>query len=63
MMLLLEKVFSWIWLASVSGALVGLALLLLKKLLRGHLSPTWQYALWLILLVKLVLPMGPARPL
>lgn len=62
MMLLLEKVFSWIWLASVSGALVGLALLLLKKLLRGHLSPTWQYALWLILLVKLVLPMGPASP-
>lgn len=61
-MLLLEKIFGWIWLASVSGAVVGLALLLLKKLLRGRLSPAWQYALWLILLVKLLLPMGPASP-
>lgn len=41
-MLLLEKIFGWIWLASVSGAVVGLALLLLKKLLRGRLSPAWR---------------------
>lgn len=62
MMLLLEKIFSWIWLASLSAAAVGLILLLLKKLLRGRLSPAWQYALWVILLCKLLMPIGPASP-
>ena len=38
-MLLLEKIFGWIWLASVSGAVVGLALLLLKKAAARPLEP------------------------
>lgn len=62
MMLLLEKIFSWVWQASLGAAAVGLVLLVLKKLLRGRLSPAWQYALWLILLVKLLVPVGPASP-
>ena len=62
MMTFLENLFSWVWQASLGAAAVGLVLLVLKKLLRGRLSPAWQYALWLILLVKLLVPVGPASP-
>lgn len=60
---MLKNVFDWVLLASCGATAVGLLLLLLKRLLRGRLSPGWQYALWLILLCKLLLPVGPASTL
>lgn len=60
---MLQNMFDWILLASWGAAAVGVLLLLLKRLLRGRLSPGWQYALWLILLCKLLLPIGPASTL
>lgn len=49
------------WIAS-SCALI-LAVLLLRRLLRGRISPGLQYALWLLVLVRLLLPVsfGAAR--
>ena len=49
------------WIAS-SFALI-LAVLLLRRLLRGRIGPGLQYALWLLVLVRLLLPVsfGAAR--
>lgn len=49
------------WIAS-SCALI-LAVLLLRRLLRGRIGPGLQYALWLLVLVRLLLPVsfGAAR--
>lgn len=49
------------WIAS-SCALI-LAVLLLRRLLRGRIGPGLQYALWLLVLARLLLPVsfGAAR--
>ena len=43
---------------AVQGTLLALAALLLVR--GGRLRPAWQAAVWLVVLVKLVLPWGPA---
>lgn len=61
-MIALEQVFDWVWRVSASAAVIGLILLVLKRFLRQRLSPMWQYALWFILLGKLLLPISIATP-
>ncbi len=44
---------------SVSGSVLVLVLLLLKPLLKNRLSHTWQYYIWLIVILRLLLPFSP----
>ena len=44
---------------SLSGSLVIGALLLLRPLVRGRISRRWQYYIWLIAVLRLLLPFGP----
>ena len=44
---------------SCSGGLLILALLLGKRLLKDKLSRQWQYYIWLIVVLRLLLPFGP----
>ena len=55
----MERVFAVILETSAYGALVGLAILLSKKLLKNRLNGKWHFLLWALLLVKLVFPFGP----
>ena len=48
---------------SVSGSLLILALLLGKGLLKDKLSRQWQYYIWLVVLLRLLLPFGPEASL
>lgn len=41
---------------SLSGALVAAVLFALKPLYRGRFSPTWQYYIWMLVLLRMVLP-------
>ena len=43
---------------SFSGALLILALLLGGRLLKNKISRQWQYYIWLIVILRLVLPFG-----
>ncbi len=58
----LNAVFAWLlrtsWQASV---LVGLVLLT-QGLFRKKLSPGWRYALWMLVLARLVMPVSPQSP-
>lgn len=56
---MLENLFGWVIAASFYGTVVALLLFAAKALLRKQLSPRWHYALWMILLIKLLLPQGP----
>lgn len=48
-----------LWLSlSLSGSLVALALVLLRPILR-RFRKTWQYYLWLLVLLRLLLPFSP----
>ena len=44
---------------SFSGSLLILALLGGKRLLKDRLSRQWQYYIWLVVIVRLLLPFGP----
>ncbi|MDE7324948.1 MAG: M56 family metallopeptidase [Lachnospiraceae bacterium] len=44
---------------SLSGSLLILALLLGKRFLRDKLSRQWQYYIWLIVILRLLLPFSP----
>ena len=44
---------------SVSGGLLILVLLLGKQLLKDKISRQWQYYIWLVVVLRLLLPFGP----
>ncbi len=44
---------------SVSGGLLILTLLLVKRFLKDKISRQWQYYIWLIVVLRLLLPFGP----
>ena len=44
---------------SFSGGLLILALLLGKRFLKDKISRQWEYYIWLIVLLRLLLPFGP----
>ncbi len=48
---------------SVSGSLLILVLVLLKPLFATRLSKMWQYYIWLVVLVRLLLPFAPESSL
>lgn len=52
------------WFAvSCSGGLLILALLLGRRFWKGRLSRRWQYYIWLLVILRLLLPFGPGPDL
>ena len=49
--------------ASWKGGLVVLLVLLVQAALGRRLPPRWRYALWLLVAVRLLMPVGPPSPL
>ncbi|MGL4344170.1 MAG: M56 family metallopeptidase [Cellulosilyticaceae bacterium] len=52
---ILESIIS----ASLYASFVGVVVMLVRLLLRQYITPFWRYALWGIVLAKLIVPMGP----
>jgi beta-lactamase regulating signal transducer with metallopeptidase domain len=50
----------WLLRASWQASILILMVLAVQYLFRRHLSPKWRYRLWLLVLVRLVLPVSPA---
>ena len=48
---------------SFSGSLLILALLLGKRFFRDKISRQWQYYVWLVVVLRLLLPFGPEADL
>jgi beta-lactamase regulating signal transducer with metallopeptidase domain/ankyrin repeat protein len=55
----LEQFFGWLLTASWQASVLALLVLLLQTILRGWLNPRWRYALWLLVIVRLLLPVLP----
>ena len=45
--------------ASFYGSIVAISILVLKQILKNKISPKWTYFLWIILILKLICPIGP----
>jgi bla regulator protein BlaR1 len=55
----MESIFNVVLITSLYGTVVGIVLILIKSLLKNRLSPKWHYLIWIVLIVKLLIPFGP----
>ncbi|WP_234124968.1 M56 family metallopeptidase [Clostridium hydrogenum] len=54
-----EDIFETVFLSSVIGSCIVLLILANKILFKNKLNSTFHYYIWLILIIKLLLPLGP----
>ncbi|MCL1823797.1 MAG: M56 family metallopeptidase, partial [Oscillospiraceae bacterium] len=55
----MNEVLKVILSVSVSGGLAALVLLVFKPLYKNRLKKSWQYYIWLIVLLRMILPFTP----
>ncbi|MFC8770729.1 M56 family metallopeptidase [Bacillus cereus] len=55
----LPRFFDWVIKTSIMASILVGLILCIKILLRNKLTPRWQYLLWMILIVRLLLPWSP----
>jgi Tol biopolymer transport system component/beta-lactamase regulating signal transducer with metallopeptidase domain len=55
-----QAFFGWLLQTTLIASVVICLILLIQKLLGGRLGPRWCHALWLVLLVRMVLPWSPS---
>jgi len=54
-----ELLFAWVIQTSLQASILALLILLAQMALRQRLAPAWRYGLWLLLVVRLLLPNAP----
>lgn len=57
---MIGEIFSYILTTSLYASIVGLIILIIKALLKDRISAFWQCLIWAVLIIKLVVPFGPA---
>ena len=55
----LDAVFDWLLRASWQASVLVALVLVTQRLFGSRLSPGWRYALWLLVLARLVMPVSP----
>ncbi|PQQ52394.1 M56 family metallopeptidase [Bacillus thuringiensis] len=55
----LPHFFDWLIETSAMASILVVLILCIKVLFRNKLTPRWQYMLWMILIIRLVLPWSP----
>ncbi|MFD2330854.1 M56 family metallopeptidase [Cohnella sp. GCM10020058] len=62
-MIVLKTIFALIVSASLASAVIVLLLLFVRRLFHLRLKPAIIYLLWLLVLIKLLVPVGPSSPI
>lgn len=55
----LPHIFDWVIETSIMASILVGLILCVKTLLRNKLTPRWQYLLWMVLMIRLLLPWSP----
>jgi beta-lactamase regulating signal transducer with metallopeptidase domain len=55
-----QSFFGWLIQTTLVASLVICLILLIQKMLGGRLGPRWSHALWLVLLIRMILPWAPS---
>jgi bla regulator protein BlaR1 len=55
----LMNIFDWVWSVSAMAAVTVVLILLMQRVLNKRLKPRWHYLMWLLVIVRLVLPWSP----
>ncbi|MBI5093369.1 MAG: hypothetical protein HZB26_13135 [Candidatus Hydrogenedentes bacterium] len=59
----LDTLFAWVLRSTAQASVLAILILAIQFLLRKRLPARWQYALWLVLLIRIALPWAPESPL
>jgi len=60
---MLSEVFIWVLQTTWQAAVLAGLILLVQRLFCKRLSPAWRYGLWLLLVVRLLIPVPPQSAL
>ena len=55
----MRNIWEYIVGATVFGSVTGFIVLLIKSLLKNKINKRYAYLLWMILVIKLIIPFGP----
>ncbi|WP_368490600.1 M56 family metallopeptidase [Clostridium sp. BJN0013] len=59
----LSSIFKMIILSSVIGSVIAIIILIVKRMFKKRLNAFWQYYIWFLLIVRLIIPAGFETPL
>ncbi len=57
---MVAEVFQNVLTSSLYATVAGLVIILLKAALKKRLNAQWHYLIWIVLIIKLIMPFGPA---
>nr|WP_269321918.1 M56 family metallopeptidase [Paenibacillus sp. UNC451MF] len=57
------SLFYWVCSVSTMASVLVLLILVMKLVLRNRLKPRWHYLMWLLVILRLILPWGPESEL
>ncbi|MDQ0873409.1 bla regulator protein BlaR1 [Paenibacillus sp. V4I3] len=55
----LIDLFDWVWSVSTMASVLVVLIIVMQQVLRHRLKPRWHYLMWLLVIVRLILPWGP----
>ena len=55
----MENIWGYTLSATIYGSIAGIVILVIKVLMKNKLNKKYAYLLWMILIIKLVMPFGP----
>lgn len=55
----LIKLFDWVWTVSIMASVLVVLIIVMQRVLKHRLKPRWHYLMWLLVIVRLMLPWGP----
>ncbi|NJD01388.1 MAG: hypothetical protein FIA99_02030 [Ruminiclostridium sp.] len=56
---ILLSIFTWVLYSSVTASVLAVIILLFKLLLKNRLGVRWHYCVWVLILVRLLIPYAP----
>jgi len=56
---LISAFFDWVLKTTLLASVIIILILIIKAVLNNKVKPGWHYALWLVLMLRLLLPFGP----
>ncbi|WPC44410.1 M56 family metallopeptidase [Clostridium sp. JS66] len=59
----LSSVFKMVALSSATASVIAIIILIVKKLFKTKINVTWQYYIWFLLIIRLIVPSGFETPL
>jgi bla regulator protein BlaR1 len=55
----LINLFDWVWSVSTMASVLVVLIVVIQQVLKHRLKPRWHYLMWLLVIVRLILPWGP----